>query len=156
MCPECQEPLFDGCDCVDVDWTADSERQRKENEDGLRQRRDGEKRQEGEQQKEMNDGGMRREKQQQQRTRRQENVGKDTLINTVELRMRQEETQERVCGKEEARRESEERWDIGKGKGKKREENHHNHQTRRKRKRRNRDSEGLGGLVARQRSKRNG
>ena len=24
LCPECQEPLFDGCDCVDVDWTADS------------------------------------------------------------------------------------------------------------------------------------
>ena len=64
----------------------------------------------------MNDGGMRREKQQQHRTRRQENVGKDTLIKTVELRMRQEETQQRVSGEEEARRESEERWEIGKGK----------------------------------------
>ena len=38
LCPECQEPLFDGCDCVDVDWTADSERRKKEYEDGLKQR----------------------------------------------------------------------------------------------------------------------
>ena len=39
LCPECQEPLFDGCDCVDVDWTADSERRKKEYEDGLKQKR---------------------------------------------------------------------------------------------------------------------
>ena len=66
---------------VAVDWTADSQRRRKEYEDGLRQRRDGEKGQE------MNDGGMRQEKQ--QSTRRQEHVEKDTLIKTVEQRMRQ-------------------------------------------------------------------
>ena len=95
----------------DVDLAADSERRRKEYEDGLRQRGDGEKQQEGEQQKEVNDGGMRQEKQQQQSTRRQENVtqrwqgqkGKDTLIKTIELRMKQEETQERVSGEKEAR-----------------------------------------------------
>ena len=111
LCPKCQEPLFDGCDCVDVDLAADSERRRKEYEDGLRQRGDGEKQQEGEQQKEVNDGGMRQEKQQQPSTRRQENVtqrwqgqkGKDTLIKTIELRMKQEETQERVSGEKEAR-----------------------------------------------------
>ena len=79
LCPECQK-LFDGCDCVDVDWTADSEWQRIEYEDGLKQIRDGEKRQEGERQKEMNDGDMRQENQQLQHTWRQENVGKDTLL----------------------------------------------------------------------------
>ena len=130
--------LFDGGECVDVDLTTDSERRRKEYEDGLRQRGDGGNRQEGERQKETDDGGTQQEEQQQQSTWRQGHVtqkrqdqeekdtsegrvGSEELIKTVELRMRQEEMQERVSGEEEARRESEGRWEIGKGKGSKRE-----------------------------------
>ena len=127
LCPECQEPVFDGCDCVDVDWTADSERRKKEYEDRLKQKRDGERRQEDEQQKEMNDGGMQQEKQQQQ-GKGEERQSLEELIRTVKFRMQQEEKQEQMNGEDEARRESETyrkkrgseqeiKWEIGKGKG---------------------------------------
>ena len=49
-------------------------------------------------------------------------------------------------------RESEERWEIGERERKEEEKNHDKFQTRRERKRRNRDSEGMGGVVAYQKS----
>ena len=106
LCPECQEPLFDGCDCVDVDWTADSERREKEYKDRLKQRRDGERRREGEQQKEMNDGGMQQEKQQQQ-GKGEGMQSLEELIRIVQFRMQQEEKQEQMNGEDEATWESE-------------------------------------------------
>ena len=96
----------------------------------------------------------------------------EELIRIVKLRMQQEEEQEQMNGEDEARRESEAyrkkkeseqeiKWEIGKGKrnGKEKgdrewrgEKSWRNDQARRKGTRRDRDSEGLGRLVARQRS----
>ena len=141
LCPECREPLFDGCECVDVDLTADSERRRIRRGEGKSTRMDWDRLEmEGSdkrvlQQKETDDGGMQQEEQQQHSTwlqeeqqqqstwrqgnatqKRQDQEEKDTLIKTVKLRMRQEEMQEKVSAEEEARRESEGRreWEQAK------------------------------------------